>query len=469
MLNVSQMRRRIIISVLATILNVLLFYYAAAETINIPADYSTIQEGINAAIVGDTVLVQPGTYVENINYYGKNITVASLFLMTQDTSYISQTIIDGNENGSVVIFDSEEDSTAVLTGFKITNGYADGEFPNNCGGGILCFYDSSPKLINLRITRNSADFGFGGGIYCEHSFPYVEDVMITENTANYGGGIHCRNYSSPSLKKNRIINNSAYSGGGIYCEYSYPNLENVTISENSASIKGGGVYCCHSDLNLLNSIISENNGNYGIYYYSGNPIISYSNFYNNEVGNFYGLNDSIGVNVTTNANGDSCDAFYNIQMDPLFVDPVNNGYHLSWAHYPIPDSTKSPCIDAGDPNSPPDPDGTITDMGAFYFNQGVSIDEPAQPTEFNLTNYPNPISSDVNNFSVSFSVHRSGEIKIQLFNVRGQLISTLINKDKNVGEYTIAYPVKELLSGIYFTKMSVDGVEREIRKVVLLR
>ena len=78
----------------------------SAQTLNVPADYSTIQSAIDAAVNGDTILVQPGTYVENINFNGKNIIVASLFLTTADTSYIYQTIIDGNQTGRVVIFDS---------------------------------------------------------------------------------------------------------------------------------------------------------------------------------------------------------------------------------------------------------------------------------------------------------------------------------------------------------------------------
>ncbi len=67
-----------------------------SEIINVPGDQPAIQAGITASSAGDTVLVQPGTYYENINFTGKNIAVASLFLTTGDTAYISQTIINGN-------------------------------------------------------------------------------------------------------------------------------------------------------------------------------------------------------------------------------------------------------------------------------------------------------------------------------------------------------------------------------------
>ena len=83
--------------------------------INVPTSYTTIQAGINAATNTDTVLVQPGTYVENINYNGKLITVGSLFLTTQDTTYMFSIIIYGISS-SVVIIDNGEDSTTYMNG-----------------------------------------------------------------------------------------------------------------------------------------------------------------------------------------------------------------------------------------------------------------------------------------------------------------------------------------------------------------
>ena len=74
------------------------------STIHVPDDQPTIQAGIDRAVAGDTVLIKPDTYLENINFNGKNVVVGSLFLTTGDTSYISQTVIDGN-NGTVVTFE----------------------------------------------------------------------------------------------------------------------------------------------------------------------------------------------------------------------------------------------------------------------------------------------------------------------------------------------------------------------------
>ena len=63
-------------------------------TLLVPSQYNTIQNAINASVTGDTVLVSPGTYYENINFNGNNIVLASHYLLSNDTSYITSTIID---------------------------------------------------------------------------------------------------------------------------------------------------------------------------------------------------------------------------------------------------------------------------------------------------------------------------------------------------------------------------------------
>jgi hypothetical protein len=215
--------------------------FTFATIINIPEQYETIQQGIDSSTNGDTVLVQPGTYIENINFNGHNITLSSLFLTTQDTSYISQTIIDGNQNGSVVTFENGENSTTVITGFTLSGGYAtDWE---TGGGGITCQNNSNPSLLNLRIINNYSYYG--GGINCNNSNPSIIDVSITDNTAIvYGGGIYFGYDSNPFLSAVSISNNFAIdTGGGIYFDDdSNPFLSAVSISNNFAIDTGGGIY-----------------------------------------------------------------------------------------------------------------------------------------------------------------------------------------------------------------------------------
>jgi len=165
--------------------------------INCTGNYTTIQEGIDNSINGDTVLVYPGTYFENINYNGKNITVASLYITTQADSFIHKTIIDGNHSGSVVTFESGEDTTAVLCGFTIQNGSGTYDLHNIRGGGILS-KNADPKISNCIIKNNKADGG--AGIHCRYSHIILENTTICHNHAYLaGGGVYLRDSSTATF------------------------------------------------------------------------------------------------------------------------------------------------------------------------------------------------------------------------------------------------------------------------------
>ena len=93
--------------------------------------FASIQAGINFSSDADSVAVSAGTYVENINFSGKNIAVIGADRET--------TIIDGDQAGSVVTFNNGENSTAELSRLTIQNGYGSGmEGYDNRGGGIFC-------------------------------------------------------------------------------------------------------------------------------------------------------------------------------------------------------------------------------------------------------------------------------------------------------------------------------------------
>lgn len=171
----------------------------SATIINIPADQPTIQAGINATAEADTVLVAPGTYTDNINYNGKNILVTSWYITAADSSYIDQTIIDGDQIDKVVTFESGEDSTAVLCGFTIQNGAAAE------GGGIFC-EGSSPILDHLLIKDCNATRG--GAIYCNNASPTLSNCSLASNTATFGGSIYAEIYSHPELINTILWNNT---------------------------------------------------------------------------------------------------------------------------------------------------------------------------------------------------------------------------------------------------------------------
>ncbi len=249
---------------LALALVVFAYLPVSATIINIPDDYLTIQQGIDASSNGDTVLVQPGTYVENVNFNGHNIVLGSLFLTTGDTTYIEQTIIDGGSSGSVVTFESGESSTAIIAGFVVQNGLS-----SSLGGGISCIY-SDPTITNNHIRGNSAigsqmTNGTGGCIYCFHSDATISYNTISGNVAvgypiwtwGTGGGIYCYN-SSAKIINNLIYDNDALSewgfGGGLSLFSSSPRNNNNVIIANSALQWGGGIHCYESSPNMVNTV-----------------------------------------------------------------------------------------------------------------------------------------------------------------------------------------------------------------------
>jgi hypothetical protein len=248
------------------LLTILLFMAAfmpiSATIINIPDDYPTIQEGIDASTDGDTVLVQPGTYVENINFNGHNIVLGSLFLTTGDTTYIAETIIDGDSSGTVVTFENGETSTAVISGFTIKDGLS------SRGGGIFC-EAANPTIRRNYIVNNFVYYewqyggAFGAGVFCLNSHANVLENYISsnreyDNVWSYGGGLFCGENSGAIILNNHISNNGVSYGGGIYIISANPVLINNIISGNTSS-GGGGIFCSGSSSPIIkgNSIIGN--------------------------------------------------------------------------------------------------------------------------------------------------------------------------------------------------------------------
>ncbi len=243
-----------------TLLSVIVCLLTSAcvcSVINVPADQPTIQAGINAANNGDTVLVAPGTYVENINFKGKAIAVAS-----SNGSHV--TIINGNKVGPCVTFNSGESVKSVLKGFTLTNG---------AGSGVSVSY-SAPTITKNVITGNVASSG--GGIDSYFSSPVITHNTIKKNVAATGGGIYVGGASTPGavITHNVIKSNRAYDynfGAGIGLFGAGTALiEDNTIAFNSVRYgQGGGIYMVNeADEIIVQNLIFSNSAGSGSQVYS---------------------------------------------------------------------------------------------------------------------------------------------------------------------------------------------------------
>jgi hypothetical protein len=313
--------------------------HAATWYVHPDSTLCTIQGGLGLCSEDDTVLVGPGIYYENI-----------VWPDTQGIDLVSEygpdtTIVDGSASGCVIAISSGLDYRTTITGFTIQNG------SYNNGAGIWCS-GSDPVIRNNVIVGNSTTADGGGIFLIDGAAPTIEWNIIKNNRAltSAGGGIYVL-FSSPYISRNLILGNkAASSGGGIAAAFSSPVILNNTIVMDTAG-SGGGIFYFHNGTgtpDIRNNIVASNTG-YGIYINSAADtlVISYNDIWANAISNYGG-------------NGGVIEGPGSISADPLFVDPGMGNFYLQWG---------SPCIDAGDPMLPLDPDSTIADMGCYFFDQ----------------------------------------------------------------------------------------------------
>lgn len=136
------------------------------------------------------------------------------------------------ENSYHVVTGSGTNETAVLDGFMITAGNADGSSPNQKGGG-MDNYSGSPTVVNYTFCENSATSG-GGMSNGNDSSPTVMACTFSSNSAaNNGGGMRNQPDSHPNLTNCTFSGNYSDSGGGTYNDNSSPTLTTCTFSNNS--------------------------------------------------------------------------------------------------------------------------------------------------------------------------------------------------------------------------------------------
>jgi len=374
-----------------------------AAILNVPADYPAIQAGIDAASEGDTVLVAPGVYSENL-------VLDTVSIMLVSTGGDSVTAITAQDPTVPIIqFTVYANNSSTVRGFTLRGSTVSGVFVpsenapsfidctirdihlEETGGGLHS--RQSPCLIRkCRFINNTAmgRISKGGGIYLANADSTVIDSCVFDsNYAQDGGGAICVSGCAwVTINDNIVTNNSTGDdwGGVIYTEWStYLSICNNTIvgnhhlalhdvSRKDAAIGITVVY--GGAIRILNNIIAFNEGWYGIRI-GGSPSdlrVEYNDVYRYLI-----------------------DAYFNVTPGPgsISVDP----HFQSWSELDLRLRSSSACVDSGDPDAQYlDPDGTRADMGALNIDQTADSDGDGVTDGLDNCRFePNPGQADADN------------------------------------------------------------------------
>lgn len=465
-----------------------------SATIYIPADYTTIQAGLDAAQTGDTVMVAPGVYFENLIWpYTHNIKLLSEL-------GADSTIIDGSSIDRVIEIDGMLNASTIIDGFTLQNGFANpaqGVYPDGFGGGISLKHGASPTIRNNIIQNCTAindamnDGGgagigtrgtiatnvhiegniiqnntvideaqkshcYGAGIYIGRSGDvYILDNLIIENdifpSGGNGGGIYIEG-GTATITGNEFFGNVAYSGAALYLDFNPPvdadvseclfegNISSASPSYNSCIKSVGG------GLTLSNSSIVNN--------YSTGLLVS------------AGSADTVEVFSCTIA-GNSFDG---IRVSSDGVTSVHNCSIFDNDYYGIVNDYSGNEVDAtycwwGDPSGPggagPGTGDQVT--GNVLYDPWLTemgIGDASPSSRLRLSVFPNPFTSDA---IICFELYNAGLVTIRVYDLSGRLVEQVADCMLERSEHTIELDGSEWSPGIYLIYLNTENISTSHR------
>jgi predicted outer membrane repeat protein len=282
-------------------------------------DFVTIQEGLNAAASGDTVLLVPGTYTGPGNM---DLVFNGTSPVVMGMGEREETVIDcaGGGRGFYV----GGSVAPLIENLTVMNGYK----PRGAG---MYLEGTSPTIRNVRFRYNRAGEE-GGGLYCRGGSPALHDVLFDDNTAYIGGGgMQCVHCPAPALSDVTFNNNAAQgSGGGLSCIFSDPALSGCVFWRNS-SIFGAAIYCADSSPAITSCTLAQNEAEEGAGVYTADQsspsitssIIAFSTFGKPMDCGSGSSPFTTRCCIFENAGGDTLCGTYSTSMlyvDPLFCD-----------------------------------------------------------------------------------------------------------------------------------------------------
>ncbi len=422
----------LVLLVSATVANL-----AAAATILVPGDVPTIQAGIDAASAGDTVLVSPGTYLEQI------VIDRDVVLVSMDGA--AKTTIDAELRGTVVTF--ADDHTATVDGFTITRGrrglevrgeYSISnnviEFCENLDGGAAAIGAVGPGSIRNNVVRENKALGkLGGTIFAHLILSFTGNVVQgnwagTEPVLELRCGVHSN--GDLGVVSGNLVTDNLHTGYGAASFWGFGFVENntfvhTTFSPPDAAVRISTEFPGHR-LVFRNNIVATGEGVALDCHQSGGTTLELE------------CNDAWSANGRAFDGSCSGAGGGNISLDPLFCDSANGDYSLS---------ANSPCA----PEHAPPGCGLIGALGVEC-DGTTGVATSAQPVAVvhAIKVVPNP----VRNHAVFELTGFDGREVVDIYNASGRRVAT-VTADGNVINWRVP---SDLRSGVYFAHVEARSV-----------
>ncbi len=370
------------------------------------------------------------------------------------------------------------------------------------GGGAIAIYNSDKVEVKHSLFyANSARYG--GAMYIENSNPHIEDCYFELNgkermqdgtaLTTAGGALYIKT-SNPYLHKLQFFSNYSISGGGaVVVDNSSITISNILLAENNSEGMGGAIEVLSNingsilkvvNMTSANNVAKRNGG--GTFHTYGEKTeleVINSIIYGNSKVEIY-KEGKVPVITYSIIDSASTEAYFGegcLEDNPYFADGSRYKLSNNSCSYSEGNTVVSVAIDAGHPDSlDSELDcsaglGTSrADMGYYggrYSDTGVGVKDSRSesgniPNEYALMqNYPNPFNPST---TIQFALPKAGVVSLKVYNILGEEVAELINREMNAGFQSINFDASHLSSGLYFYRISAGNFV-DVKKMLLLK
>ncbi len=417
-----------------------------AITWHVPGQAARISDALFAAGPGDTIQVAAGTYAAATNAETFPITISKEGIVLLGAG-MGHSVLDAADANTVVRIEARY---VRVSGFTITRGNA------YRGGGVYIATASlggqNWPVVDHNLVLACGAVDRGSGIWAEdNTAPWIHHNVVWQSYDSdlMNGadphGIQLQN-ANGVIEHNLVgrgDSNGLFNGG----PNSAPIMRNNIVAWNGTVPSKGRGFCALG---------------------SPSTVIANNLFFDNVLPSVLMFVGGVPMDLSAaeaNAVSPSDPVYANFEADPLLLDADAHDFRLA---------PTSPAIDAGEPGSPLDPDGTPADIGPFWFDQatvGVPPGGAASGRALTLSPAtPNPFAART---ALGFTLARAGRVRVHVVDGRGARVAMLLDAELPAGPHSIAWDGRtadgaSVATGVYFARVALDG-ESEIQKLLLLR